>query len=97
MITRIAKLLCLCCLILLISCNVRITKTNFDKVQIGMNMQQVQELLGTPTSSATLTFGTNTVASVRWESRNGVIAIQLFNGTVKIKQFIEGVSTPRSS
>lgn len=83
------------CIILLISCHSRINKTNYDQIQSGMTYPEVVRILGDPSSSATLAFGNNVVSTVRWENRNGNIVLQLFNGRVKMKQFIEGVSTQR--
>lgn len=95
---QILKCLFLCCLAVLIaSCNSRINKDNFDRIKTGMSLQDVVNILGNPSSSASISFGPSTVASVRWENRNGTITVQFFNGVVKIKQFIEGVSTPRKS
>ncbi len=80
-----------------ISCTSPINKTNFDRIQAGMSYRNVVEILGEPTSSATLSFGDTTGISANWENRNGSIKIQFFNGSVKIKQYIEGVTTPRQS
>lgn len=98
MIARIHQLLCLICFTLLLAaCNTKINKTNFDQIQTGMTLQDVVAILGDPSSSATLSFGQSSITSVRWENRNGSITVQFINGTVKIKQYIEGVTTPRKA
>lgn len=95
---RIAKFLCFCGLVVLLAaCNPKLTKTSFDSISTGMTLEDVTAILGQPSSSATLGFGQNSVATVRWENRNLSIVIQFINGRVKIKQFVEGVSTPRVS
>lgn len=77
------------------ACTSRINKTNFDRIQPGMTLAEVIHILGEPSSTATLGVGDIVGTTANWENRNGVISIQFFNGRVKIKKYIEGVSTPR--
>lgn len=82
-------------LLLITACQSKINKTNFESIKSGMSYEQVNAILGTPSSSTSLSFGNTTGTSARWENRNGSIVIQFFNDKVKVKQFTDGVSTPR--
>ncbi|MBA2653536.1 MAG: DUF3862 domain-containing protein [Gammaproteobacteria bacterium] len=93
---RITKLLVTLVLALvLVSCTSSINKKNFDLIESGMTYPEVVAILGEPSTSATLSLGDSTGTSTYWENRNGKISIQFINGRVKIKQFVEGVTTPR--
>jgi Domain of Unknown Function with PDB structure (DUF3862) len=95
---KLVKIFCLFFFVLLsVSCMSRINKTNYDQIQAGMSYQTVVDILGSPTSTATLSFGDTTGISANWENRNGAIKILFFNGIVKVKQYIQGVTTPRES
>jgi len=79
------------------SCHSPINKTNFDRIKPGMSIQEVTSILGPPSSSSTLSFGQIIGTTAIWENRNGVISILFFNGQVKLKRFVEGVTTPRGA
>jgi RecG-like helicase len=74
----------------LVACTSRISQQNFEKVQPGMTMQQVVQILGEPTTSESVNIAGIAGTSATWKDRNGVIVIQFFNDQAKIKTFSKG-------
>jgi hypothetical protein len=88
---------CLLFFILLTACTSKLSRANFEKVKPGMTFAEVIELLGSPSSSSTLSFGKFLATTANWENRNLHIQIQFFDGKMKVKQLTEGVTTPRNT
>ncbi len=72
--------------ILLVSCS-KVTQSNFDKVQIGMTMEEAVAILGEPTTSQSIDVVGVSGASATWKGKNGVINIQFLNNSAQIKNF----------
>jgi len=70
----------------------KITQENYDKIQNGMNMEQVVAILGEPTSNDGVDLGGLVSGkTAKWQADNGAtISVQFFQGTVKFKTFTEG-------
>jgi Na+-translocating ferredoxin:NAD+ oxidoreductase RnfG subunit len=75
---------------LLVGCYSKITKENYDKIQTGMTLEEVKNVLGEPTESNTLGVGnllsgTNAV----WKNEETTITIKFLNDKVQFKTFSE--------
>jgi hypothetical protein len=76
---------------LLAACNNNnLTKENYDKIQPGMNYQQVVSILGKPKSADAITLGDLSGTSAVWQNKQVTISIQFFNDAVKIKTLTSG-------
>lgn len=74
--------------ILLLSCT-RVNQQNFDRIQTGMTMEQVVQILGKPVYVTSINVAGASGTSAKWESKDSVIFIQFFNNKVKLKTFNE--------
>lgn len=82
--------------LIVISCTPqKISRANFDKLQPGMTVEEVVNILGEPTSSSSLSFGSAIATSASWDNRNVSISVQFLDGKLKLKKIVEGVTTPR--
>lgn len=71
----------------LTSCAQKISQENFEKIQPGMTMQQVVQILGEPTNVESFNIAGLSGTSATWEHHNAIISIQFLNNQVKIKTF----------
>jgi hypothetical protein len=72
--------------LLLAACS-KVTPENFEKIQDGMNEQEVRAVLGDPTESNSVTvLGVSGTAS-RWVGRDAEIIVRFINGKVALKTF----------
>jgi hypothetical protein len=77
------------------ACN-NVTQANFDKIQPGMTTQQVNNILGQPTSAQSIALmGISGTASV-WKNGDTEITITFINDIVKVKTFNK-INTSSSS
>lgn len=70
-----------------VGCASRISQKNFQRVDDGMTIEQVIEILGEPTDSSSLGVGPLSGTAATWESKDAVIRIQFLNDKVRLKQF----------
>jgi hypothetical protein len=89
---RLSKLgagaLCLALSLSLVSCGgSKLTQANFDKIQTGMTLAQVQAILGEPTESSSVDVAGFSGTVAKWKQGDVTITIQLVNGKVVAKQF----------
>jgi hypothetical protein len=79
-----AVLICL----LLISCT-KVNRTNFEKIQDGMTMEEVIGILGEPADASKIDLSIVTGSAAKWEDEKTgrKISVQFLNGKVKFKQF----------
>lgn len=77
----------------LVACESKLSRENFDKIEVGMSMQQVVKILGEPKNVDSIQIGDFSGASATWKDKNAVIIIQFLNNTVKIKTFAQANSS----
>jgi outer membrane protein assembly factor BamE (lipoprotein component of BamABCDE complex) len=83
-----AGALCLVISLSLISCGgSKLTQENFDKIQTGMTLAQVQAILGEPTESSSVDVAVFSGTVSKWKQGEVTITIQFVNGKVVAKQF----------
>lgn len=70
---------------LLTACGSKVTEENFSKVQNGMSLRQVTQILGVPVSIDSINVAGISGTSAVWKSRNTVITIQFLNDKAQIK------------
>jgi hypothetical protein len=76
------------CLLLLSACFSKITLENYNKINEGMSLSEVSQILGEPSTSSSVNLGPISGTSTEWRGENGeVIAIQFVNNKVKLKNF----------
>jgi len=71
----------------LLGCGSKLTQENFDKVQNGMNMEQVKSILGEPTETKSVGVGPFSGISATWKDKKILINIQFVNDKVALKTF----------
>lgn len=69
------------------ACGSKVNQANFDKITTGMTEDEVKKILGPPTETSSMSIAGFSGTSSKWESKNGAIVIQFFNGKVQIKEF----------
>jgi len=75
----------------LVSCSVsKISQENFEKIQTGMPLAQVQAILGEPTESSSVDVAVFSGTVSKWKAGDVTITIQFVNGKVVAKQFSKG-------
>jgi len=79
--------LALVLLLWLAGCGSKITQENFDKIQVGMSQDEVTTILGKPTESSSVSFGSLSGGAWVWKKNGTAITIQFANGKVLAKQF----------
>jgi hypothetical protein len=79
--------LALLLLALLVGCGSKITQENFEKIQVGMSEDEVTAILGKPTESSTVGFGSLSGGAWVWKRDGTTITIQFANRKVLAKQF----------
>ena len=83
-----AGVLCLVISLSLISCGgAKLTQENFEKIQTGMTLAQVQAILGEPTESSSVDLAVFSGTVSKWKQGDVTITIQFVNGKVVAKQF----------
>jgi hypothetical protein len=72
----------------LVSCT-KVNRSNFEKVQEGMTLADVVEILGAPTDQSEIDLGFVAGAAAKWEDEKTgrKISVQFLNGKVQFKQF----------
>ncbi len=85
--TRTLLLSGLCAL--LSACGSPVNQANFERIQTGMTLEEVQAILGKPTESASAGFGPISAGATTWEHDGTVIAVQFVNQKVQFKQFTD--------
>jgi outer membrane protein assembly factor BamE (lipoprotein component of BamABCDE complex) len=86
-----AGALCLVISLSLISCGgSKLTQENFEKIQTGMTLVQVQAILGEPTESSSVDVAVFSGSVSKWKQGEVTITIQFVNGKVVAKQFSKG-------
>jgi outer membrane protein assembly factor BamE (lipoprotein component of BamABCDE complex) len=75
----------------LVSCSgSRISQENFEKIQTGMALAQVQAILGAPTESSSVDVAVFSGTVSKWRAGDVTITIQFVNGKVVAKQLSKG-------
>jgi hypothetical protein len=83
----VAALTVVVCLSLVSCGGSKISQENFEKIQTGMTMAQVQVILGEPTESSSVGVAGFLGATSKWQAGEATITVQFFNGKVMAKQF----------
>jgi hypothetical protein len=68
----------------------KISQENFEKIQTGMTLAQVQAILGEATESSSLDVAGVSGTVSKWKAGDITISIQFVNGKVVAKQFFKG-------
>ena len=75
----------------LVSCSgPKISQENFEKIQTGMALAQVQAILGEPTESSSVDVAVFSGTVSKWKAGDVTITIQFVNGKVVAKQLSKG-------
>ena len=75
----------------LVSCSsLKISQENFEKIQTGMSMAQVTDILGPPTESSSVDVAVVSGTVAKWKSGDITITIQFVNSKVVAKQLTKG-------
>jgi hypothetical protein len=67
-----------------------ISPENFEKIQTGMPLAQVQAILGAPTESSSVDVAVFSGTVSKWKALDVTITIQFVNGKVVAKQLSKG-------
>ena len=67
-----------------------ISQENFEKIQTGMSLAQVQAILGAPTESSSVDVAVFSGTVSKWKALDVTITIQFVNGKVVAKQLSKG-------
>jgi outer membrane protein assembly factor BamE (lipoprotein component of BamABCDE complex) len=67
-----------------------ISQENFEKIQTGMPLAQVQAILGPPTESSSVDVAVFSGTVSKWQAGDVTITIQFVNGKVVAKQLAKG-------
>lgn len=72
----------------LIACT-KVSRANFEKIEEGMPMDAVVQILGEPTDASEIDLKFVSGGAARWEDEKAgrAITVQFLNGKVKFKQF----------
>ena len=68
----------------------KISQENFEKIQTGMTLAQVQAILGEATESSSLDVAVVSGTVSKWKAGDVTITIQFVNGKVVAKQLSKG-------
>jgi hypothetical protein len=86
-----AVALSLVILMSLVSCSgSKISQENFEKIQTGMALAQVQAILGEATESSSVDVAVFSGTVSKWRAGDVTITIQFVNGKVVAKQLSKG-------
>jgi outer membrane protein assembly factor BamE (lipoprotein component of BamABCDE complex) len=78
------------CLSLMSCIGSPISQENFEKIQTGMSLAQVQAILGPPTESSSVDVAVFSGTVSKWKAGDVTITIQFVNGKVVAKQLSKG-------
>jgi uncharacterized protein YcfL len=70
--------------VFLIACS-KVTEQNFNQIQTGMTLEQVETILGPPTETKSMTVAGISGTSAVWRDKNTEIDIQFINDKVQLK------------
>lgn len=74
---------------LLAACQDAITPTNYERIENGMTMEEVEAILGPPSESKSAGIGSLSGTVSLWKGKDGTtISVQFVNGKVVSKQFL---------
>jgi len=73
----------------LFGCFSKINQENYAKIENGMTMEQVKDILGEPTESQTAGIGPLSGTSAIWKSDSVTIKLTFVNSKVQLKTFTE--------
>jgi outer membrane protein assembly factor BamE (lipoprotein component of BamABCDE complex) len=68
----------------------KISQENFEKIQTGMPLAQVTDILGPPTESSSVDVAVFSGTVSKWKAPDITITIQFVNGKVVAKQLSKG-------
>lgn len=71
----------------IVGCESRVTQENFNRVKIGMSLQEVHAILGEPSESSSFNLAGLSGTSSEWKRFDSSITIQFLNDQVTAKQF----------
>jgi hypothetical protein len=83
---RIAPLL-VAALVLVAGCSSRINQENYEKIQNGMSVEEVNDILGKPTRLESFGIGGLSASTASWVGKTDTITVTFGNGTVKLKSY----------
>lgn len=83
-----------CCLLLLslMACGTRVSQDNYDKVQDDMTTQEVNRILGEPTTLSSFSIGSLSATTAKWVGKSHTITVTFANDKVKVKTYAENVN-----
>lgn len=77
----------LCCAAaILAACKSDLSPENYARIENGMSMAQVTDILGKPSETSTLGLGGLTGTAATWTDGKTTISIQFLNDKVQLKQ-----------
>lgn len=66
----------------------KVNQKNYEKIQNGMTLEEVKNILGEPTNSSSAGIGPLSAATAEWKSKEGaMISLQFVNNKVKMRTF----------
>ena len=87
---RVVILVMVICMSLVSCIGSPISQENFEKIQTGMSLAQVQAILGPPTESSSVDVAVFSGTVSKWKALDVTITIQFVNGKVVAKQLSKG-------
>lgn len=75
--------------IMLTACGSAINQESFSKIKNGMTKDEVINILGKPTESASMGMGAMSGTTLMWKSADKQISIQLINDKVVLKTLVD--------
>ncbi len=71
----------------LAGCRSKISKHNFDQINLGMTQEEVQGILGPPSAATGLEIPVFSGTTSKWVQGDMLITVQFVNGKVVAKEF----------
>ena len=87
---RTVVLVMVICMSLMSCSSLKISQENFEKIQTGMSLAQVTDILGPPTESSSVDVAVFSGTVSKWKAGDVTITIQFVNGKVVAKQLSKG-------
>lgn len=75
-----------CAAAILAACKSDLSPENYARIENGMSMAQVADILGKPSETSTLGLGGLTGTAATWSDGKTTITIQFLNDKVQLKQ-----------